>query len=262
MLKIPIIDVVALIWFVACWVGYTWFTSRKAFSSPSLLLAMRAFRHDWFTHMLARENRVGDIVALNNLSAASTFLASTCILILGGLAALLGTTEQAINVVSTIPFTRQESELVWRLKIILLIVVFVYAFFKFTWSIRQYNFCVVLVGAAPKINERPESHDDFIEIVTNIASFSAENFNQGLRGYYFALGALTWFLHPWLFVLSSALVVFVLYQREFQSRTLQVLLGRLGAGYGSNLAGNQSIQPRASEAGQYTNRAGVSDDGF
>jgi uncharacterized membrane protein len=56
-----------------------------------------------------------------------------------------------------------------------------------------------------------------------IASFAAEDFNQGLRAYYFALAALTWFLHPTLFMLISALVVYILYQREFKSRTLYAL---------------------------------------
>jgi uncharacterized membrane protein len=32
-----------------------------------------------------------------------------------------------------------------------------------------------------------------------------------------------WFLHPWLFVMASALVVYVLYQREFRSKALHAL---------------------------------------
>jgi uncharacterized membrane protein len=47
--------------------------------------------------------------------------------------------------------------------------------------------------------------------------------NHGLRAFYFALAALTWFLHPWLFVAASAFVVYVLYQREFHSTTLHAL---------------------------------------
>lgn len=227
MLNIPALDIGATCWFVLCWVGYSLFAERRATTAASLLLTMRKFRHQWFTAMLTRDNRVGDIVALNNLSASSTFLGSTCILILGGLAAMLGATQEVMSVVSELPFTKRESELVWRMKIILLIVVFIYAFFKFTWSIRQFNFCVVLVGAAPPTTTTPEFHAEYIDLVTNMASFSAENFNQGLRGYYFGLAALSWFLHPWLFVVVSALVVFILYQREFHSRTLYALKGQL-----------------------------------
>jgi uncharacterized membrane protein len=225
-LNIPPIEVAVALWFLLCWAGYTWFAGRKAQRSASLLMAMRKYRYEWFTAMITRENRVGDLIALNNLSTSSSFLASTCLLILGGLAALLGGTQEFMSVVSEIPFAKRETELVWRMKIILLIVVFVYAFFRFTWSIRQYNFCVVLVSAAPAPTDQPEAHKDFIDLVTNLASFSAENFNQGLRAFYFALAAPTWFLHPWLFVFASAAVVLVLYMREFRSRTLYALMSR------------------------------------
>jgi uncharacterized membrane protein len=224
LLNIPPIEIAVALWFLLCWAGYTWFAGRKAQRSASLLMAMRKYRYEWFTAMITRENRVGDLIALNNLSTSSSFLASTCLLILGGLAALLGGTQEFMSVVSEIPFAKRETELVWRMKIILLIVVFVYAFFRFTWSIRQYNFCVVLVSSAPPLTDQPEAHKDFIELLTNLASFSAENFNQGLRAFYFALAAPTWFLHPWLFVLASAAVVLVLYLREFRSRTLYALM--------------------------------------
>jgi uncharacterized membrane protein len=56
-------------------------------------------------------------------------------------------------------------------------------------------------------------------------SFASGNFNQGLRSYYFAMAALSWFLHPWLMIATTLWVVYVLYGREFQSRTLEVLGG-------------------------------------
>ncbi len=225
-LSIPAIDIAVTLWFLLCWFGYTWFSARKGQRSASLLAVMRKYRYEWFTAMITRDNRVGDLIALNNLSTSSTFLGSTCILILGGLVAMLGATQEVMSVVSELPFAKRESELVWRMKFILLIVVFVYAFFRFTWSIRQFNFCVVLVGAAPPPTQETAQHKDFIELLTNLASFSAENFNQGLRAYYFALGALTWFLHPGLFAVASAGVVVILYLREFRSRTLLALTGR------------------------------------
>jgi uncharacterized membrane protein len=217
--NIPIIDIVALLWFFVFWAGYSVFAERRATKLHSLVVAMRRYRREWFSYMLTRENRIGDIAALNSLF-------TNAILILGGLVALLGTTETAMDVVSNLPFTRKETELVWRIKIILLIVVFVFAFFKFTWSQRQFNFCTILVGAAPPTTDQPEQHAEFIDMITNVASFSAENLNDGLRAYYFSMAVLAWFLHPWLLFPSVALVVFILYQREFHSRTLYALTGR------------------------------------
>jgi uncharacterized membrane protein len=219
---IPWIDWFVLAWFVSCWAGYIYFAQRKSAKTASIVVAMRIYRREWFKRALGNENRIGDIAALNSLLSGSTFFASTSLLILGGLVAMMGTTERVIGVIADLPFVRRDSELVWLIKIILLIAIFVYAFFKFTWSIRQYNFCAVLIGAAPR-TDRPEEHEDFVGTITSIASFAAENFNLGLRAFYFALAALTWFLHPWFFVASSALVVYILHEREFHSQTLRAL---------------------------------------
>jgi uncharacterized membrane protein len=164
------------------------------------------------------------VAAFNSLLTGATFFASTAILVLGGLVAMLGTTERVIDVVAELPFTRPGPELFSRIKIILMIGVFVYTFFKFTWSIRQYHFCTILVGAAP-LTKEPQEHHEYIDTMTAVASRAAEDFNQGLRAYYFALAAIAWFFHPWLSVASSALVVYILHQREFRSRTLDALTG-------------------------------------
>ena len=220
---IPTIDYFVLCWFLACWMGYTHFSAVKSRRKPSLLVAMREYRYRWFERMLGHEARVAHVAALNSLQSGATFFASTSLLILGGLVAMLGTTDRVMGMVADMPFVRHDSELVWMSKIVLLIVIFVYAFFKFTWSIRQFNFCAVLIGAAPCTTE-PQQEQPFLHTITSIASFAAENFNLGLRAFYFALAVLTWFLHPWLFVAASALVVHVLHQREFNSRTLAVLI--------------------------------------
>jgi uncharacterized membrane protein len=217
-----VIDLFVLTWFIACWAGYAHFAKRKARRTASLVVAMRLYRREWFRRVLQHENRIADIAAFNSLLTSATFFASTAILILGGLVAMLGTTDRVVDVVAELPFARPESEWFSRVKIFLVIGVFVYTFFKFTWSIRQYHFCTVLVGAAPLTNE-PKEHDDYVDTMTKVASHAAEDFNQGLRAFYFALAAIAWFFHPWLSVASSVLVVCILRQREFRSRTLLAL---------------------------------------
>jgi len=219
-----VLDLFVLTWFIACWAGYTHFAERKSRSTASLVAAMRLYRREWFRHVLRHENRIADVAAFNSLLTSATFFASTAILILGGLVAMLGTTDRVIDVVAELPFARPEAEWFSRIKIMVVIGIFVYTFFKFTWSIRQYHFCTVLVGAAPFTKE-PQEHDDYVDTMTKVASHAAEDFNQGLRAFYFALAAIAWFFHPWLSVGGSVLVVFVLHQREFQSKTLHALTG-------------------------------------
>ncbi len=54
---------------------------------------------------------------------------------------------------------------------------------------------------------------------------AAESFNDGVRAYYFAFAALAWFLSPAAFAVAAALVVAVLYGREFHSGVLTLLRG-------------------------------------
>jgi uncharacterized membrane protein len=102
--------------------------------------------------------------------------------------------------------------------------VFAYAFFKFTWAMRQYSTCTVLVVSAPPISDDPTEYDAHVSSAASIASLAGENFNLGLRGYYFGLAAVTWFLSPWVMMVVTLAVVYMLYQREFHSRTLAILM--------------------------------------
>jgi uncharacterized membrane protein len=163
-----------------------------------------------------------DIQIVNALLRSGRFFASTAILIIAGLLAVLGAKEQAIALVMDLPFTVSTSREIWEAKILFMILVFIYAFFKFVWSMRQYNYCSILVGAAPAASELP---DDFEEIGTSIAtlaSLAAKHSNRGIRAYYFGLAALGWFVHPWLLLASAIWVVMVLYRREFRSKTMRL----------------------------------------
>ena len=54
-------------------------------------------------------------------------------------------------------------------------------------------------------------------------SLAAEAFTDGLRAYYLAFAVVAWFSSAWTFVAATALVVWVLYRREFHSEVLQAL---------------------------------------
>ncbi len=224
------IDYAALLWFFVASFGYVRFAARKAQRAPSLLGAMNLYRRKWMERIVERENRIVDSSLISMLSNVATFLASTTVLILGGLVALLGTTEKAVDVMAELPFAVKASHRMWEIKILLLIGIFGFAFFKFTWALRQFNMLAILVGAAPSAGGDAPAEEDFISRATDVCVYAGENFNNGLRTYYFGLAALAWFLHPLLFAATTAGVVVVLYLREFRSTTLETLVGIHGKG--------------------------------
>jgi uncharacterized membrane protein len=218
------LDVVAIVWFIVIWLGYQWFAGWSVKRGHhSIMSVMGEYRKDWWAQVLEREQRIVDAAILTNLSNSATFFASTTLLILGGLLALMGTSERVIAIVAELPFISRASDTVWEFKILLLLAIFVYAFFKFTWSLRQHNFSSVLVGAAPAHDSDPEKRRDYVIRSARIATFASDNFNYGLRAYYFGLAALTWSLNAWIFMVATVWVALILYMREFRSEALRTL---------------------------------------
>lgn len=224
MLPLTWLDAAALGLFVAVWTGYQWYADYRDTARPRLGKAMERFVREWAERMVERDNRMVDVNVLRNLTRSSQFFASTTMLILGALVALMGYAERAASVVAELPFAQQVSLRLWELKILVLLLIFVYAFFKFSWSIRQFGFCSILVGATRKPTPDIEPHAAHIHRVATVTAFANRNFNHGLRAYYFGVAALSWFLHPVLMIAITLAVVYVLHQREFRSQTLDLLI--------------------------------------
>ena len=220
-LDLTLVDVIALIWFFTCWLGYAFYSEKRAASKDCLSTVLHRHRIRWMEQMMLRENRVADAALLANLERNVSFFASSTLIILAGVMTALGAADKLRGATSDIPWMVHSSEEVLQLKLVILGGIFIYAFFKFTWSLRQYGFACVIVGSAPFTQNT--SGSEFPEHAARVISRAAHAFNLGLRTYYFALSYLVWFVHPGLFILLSAWVVAVLYRREFKSRVLRAM---------------------------------------
>lgn len=241
------LEVVALVWFLICWLGYTEYSRRKANNRSCLSNTLDLYREDWMRVMLRRENRISDASVVGNLERNGAFFASSCLLILAGIITALGYTQEVMEVFSTLPFGNLPSRAVWELRMVVLLVVFIYAFFKFTWSMRMYNFVAVLIGGAPPPDDTkisPAGREAFAQSAAKVCNLAGDAFNLGLRSYYYALAVVTWFIHPLAFIGASTLVVVVLYRREFRSDALQAL--RSGKVFEEPVARVEPTQPNNS----------------
>lgn len=224
---IHILDVIAIGIFFSAWFGYSYFA--RTHTSRNLVNALHRYRIRWMKAMIRRVDRLVDLRILGNLVSTTTFLASTSILIIGGLMALLGYGEKAISILNTLPFRVETTMFMWLVKTSLLLVIFIHSFFKFTWVIRQFNYATVLMVAAPLYKADPKDiHNTkesarYVHRIANMISNSSAHFNMGVRTYYFGLVALSWYVGPLLLIFLSILVILVLYRREFRSKTLMLL---------------------------------------
>lgn len=219
------IDIAAVIWFFGLWIGYTLIADSRRLQHKSVMGMMHDYRTRWMQEMLRRDLRMLDTMILNHLQGGIGVFASTSILAVGGLIAALGSTDKAIAVVSALPFVGEMTRLEWEVKILLLMLIFVYAFFKFIWSYRLYGFCAVLIGAVPSSTNIDATAEAEAERVARISSLAGRHQNRGLRAFYFALAALTWLFHPVAFMMATAWVIVVLYRRDFRSRSQRIVSG-------------------------------------
>ncbi len=220
-------DWLAILNLLFCWIGYTWYANYKGKKTPCLASVLALYRRDWMFRLLKRDNRIADASLISSLRASVSFFASTSILVMAGLITGIAASEEAVSVLATIPFVMTNTRELWELKVLCMLVIFVYTFFEFTWSLRLYNFTCVLLGSAPLMSEIHENETEqqvFSIRSGHILTLAANHFNYGLRAYYFALATMSWFIHPALFILSSFLVVFILFRREFHSSVLEALI--------------------------------------
>ncbi len=217
-------DVLALGWALCCWAGYTFYADSSSRRRKSISALMARNRHRWMEQMLKRNLRMIDTSIASNLITAISFFSSTTILVLVGLGALLGYSKEGLELIAALPYAAPSNALLWNSKVVFLMLIFVYAFFKFTWAFRLSNYCSILIGAAPEVGDEKGPH--IAAQAARMSMMSAHNFNRGIRAYFFALSALAWFYHPLAFMIGSSWVIIVLYNREFRSHALQIMMGR------------------------------------
>ncbi|MDK2776245.1 MAG: DUF599 domain-containing protein [Pseudomonadota bacterium] len=227
MLEIGLMNWVSLFWFIFCWVAYTQFSKYKAKTSASLSSVLHVHRINWMRRLLQREVRVGDASLLANLERNVTFFASSCVLILAGLLTAMTAVDEVQGMLGGVSFVVVDTLMTLELKLATLIGVFIYSFFTFTWSMRQFGFASVLVGAAPMPGDdsvTAAERRSFAIYAAKVIDQASRSYNYGLRSLYFSLSVLAWFIHPAAFALAATVVVGVLYQREFLSNSLHALM--------------------------------------
>ncbi|MFC6631895.1 DUF599 domain-containing protein [Microbulbifer taiwanensis] len=226
-----LLDIASVTGFFITWAGYTVFARKKAKVTWSLSSSLQWYRVEWMLRMLERDMRMPDAAIIGNLERVIGFFASTSILILAGLVTALTAHKTAIDVLSSLPLAAQTTVEQFEVKVLLLLLIFIFAFFNFTWSLRQYSFANVLMGAAPPPEDSTYSEEErrrFAISTAKVIDQAGHSYNYGLRSYYFAMAVMGWFIHPLLFIAGYLMVVWVLYLREFRSRTLQSILAAEG----------------------------------
>ncbi len=214
------LDFIAIAFFAAAWIGYLLAVEVGPHAKRSLNTLMNERRERWIMESVKRENRIIDTQVMNGLQNGTAFFASTSLIAIGGSLTLLQSADRVVQIFADLPFATPTTRAAWEIKVIGLAVIFAYAFFKFGWSYRLFNYCAILIGAIPPHTEadKPETLAAAREAVKmNIVA--GLHFNRGQRAFFFALAYLGWFISPWLFLIATAAVLTVMWRRQFVSHS-------------------------------------------
>ncbi|MDX2202713.1 MAG: DUF599 family protein [Hyphomicrobiaceae bacterium] len=218
-------DFFALCYFIATVGLYRIILHRTAFGGRSLVGAVQAQRMLWMQNMARRENRMIDAVLLSSLSQGNAFFASTSAIAVGGLAASVGSGEKVQAMLERLPYVAPSSSLMWEVKLLLIMSVFIYAFFKFAWGFRLSHYTAIMIGATPLPGSPEAEVEAHARRTARLIGLAAEHTNSGLRSFYHAIAAIAWFFHPLAFIVATTWVMLILIRRDFFSRSRAVVLG-------------------------------------
>lgn len=220
------VDLIALFWFVAAWLGYSVVVEMTPRGKNTLNRLMHRYRGLWMQRMLAREARMMDGQVIASLQNGTAFFASTSLIALGGALTLFHSTDEMLTVIAALPLGAPVTHVEWEMKVMGLMIIFIYAFYKFAWAYRLYNYVAIMVGAAPPAAEKDTAEAEaFARTTTAIITDAGRHFNRGQRALFFALGYLGWFIGPLPLIASTAGVLVVMWRRQFASLSRQAVLG-------------------------------------
>jgi uncharacterized membrane protein len=217
-------DVAALIFFALAWGSYHVAIERGVGARPSLNHIMDSYRCRWMEEMAERDSRIVDSAIMASLQNGTAFFASTSLIAIGAVATLLRTTEDVLRIFSEISVGLVPDRGLFEMKVVGLLVIFGYAFFKFAWAYRLFNYTAILIGATPArtFHDRA-ARDQAVRRASSMSIVAGTHFTRGQRAFFFALAYLGWFMGPWSFLAATAAVLFGMGKRQFSSDAREAL---------------------------------------
>ncbi len=231
-MDISLLEILSFFWFLGCWLGYSLFARKQAKKRNSLSSVLYRYRKEWVLKLSKSGMSEVDSELLGSLERQVSFMASTSLLILASLVTVLSAASEDFMNMSSLRFVEEVSLEIIQMKLLLMIFIFVYGFFTFSWSLRQYGFCFILFGSSFNTVRYYEGSKNYtaqaiprdFKAMAKVLDRAAHSYNFGIRAYYFAMAALAWFINDWFFMAACAVIIFVLYRREFKSSSLQAMV--------------------------------------
>lgn len=164
-----------------------------------------ASRQKWVETVISGQKDILAIQTMRNWTMASTFLASTAILINLGLISMVFQSENFRLLPQALNLTGSTDPFLWMTKLLVLILIFFIAFFNFTLSIRHYNHAATMINIPVQT-----TLEELVAEGTTVLNHAARHYTIGMRCFYLSIPTALWLFGPlWMFI-SSWIMIFTL----------------------------------------------------
>lgn len=166
--------------------------------------------------MAGRDNRLMDGQLLGHTINSASFFASSNLILIAAAAGVLFGGEASFRSASSLIVIKTSSRLLFELQLALVLITLARGLLDFIWAIRQLNYTVAVVGAAPGGTWGP-LQEAYGAAAGRLLNPALSAFNAGVRGYYFALAAASWIFGSTTFIIATLSAVAVLIWRQRSS---------------------------------------------
>jgi uncharacterized membrane protein len=212
-----ILDILALALFAFSWLFYEPLLKRLGEGDNLINTDMTVIRRRWMQEMAVREIALLDGQLLGHAINSASFFASSNLILIAAAAGVLFGDDSAWKSIEGLAVLAPASELMFQIKLGMVLLALARGLLDFIWAIRQMNYCLAAIGATP-MWASPAVLADYADAAGGILNPALSAFNAGVRGYYFALAAAAWLLGPWAFMVATLGALALLIWRQRKSR--------------------------------------------
>ena len=224
-------DWAALALYLLVWLGYEPLLRRVAKASGAIEADLSRLRTLWMRAMATRrDGRLLDGQLLGHAITSASFFTSSNLILAAGVAGVLFGGHATHGKANEVGFAAG-SLLLFQGKLALILAALTRGILSFIWAIRQMNYCIALIGAAPDSGSDPALLRAYADAASEVLNPAMSSFSHGIRTYYFALAATAWLFGPALFVVGTLAAFVTLIYRQSSSgsargvRRARALLG-------------------------------------
>src|SRR3989337_2829531 len=189
-------DIAGLILFISCTLLYHAYYYSKVARLPKNII-----RRTWVENMLKPGQAITAVQSLRNIHMAASFLASSSIVFIGSIIYLIFNIEQTSGIVTGRGTIALPDYLLF-VKLSTLMVMFLLSLLNFTLCIRLLNYLAILIGASQETIEETLKMSA-VDYITKMFSTAGIHYTFGIRGFYFTIPLIGWFLGTWLFIVLT-----------------------------------------------------------